>query len=725
MKPILYSPGEWVFNTNGIGVLTDAISCKVKQVLNGQYELTMQYPVKGLHFGQIIRRRIILAKVDPVSDLQPFRIYRITKPSSGIVTIYARHIAYDLNGITVLPFTATTGTLALLSIAQNAVPNCPFNFSMDTDPSPSFKVPVPTAIWKVLGGTEGSLLDVYGGEYEFDRWDVKLLTRRGMDRGVSIRYGKNLTSLEQDENCANCYTGVLPYWVDQNTNEVFMLRDRTVAAEGTFGYTKILPLDLSGKFEQKPSEAELKAAAKAYMTDNKICEPVVSWRVEFVQLEQTEEYKGMALLERVLLGDTVEVVFDELDISVKSRAVSCQYDSILERYDHIDLGSVRANIADTIASQNKDISAKPNKSEMQLAIERLTGSILGARGGAVRFLDTDGDGLQDTLYIADNADPALAVKVWRFNYEGWAASSNGYNGPFIMGATLDGGILAEFIKAGVLQSADGKIQIFLNAGASGPIFNTGISTNGLTVRGDAVGAPQVFSVAAVENNGKETVVVNVHSAAGALVGYLQELFSGSAEDATGVRSGLVSPNGARELLLYADNTESGVRLLNGATVAGKFTLDADGKARLRCDEIEATGSVTAKSVDATGGMSNFSTVLVDQVNPGKHSLYTGTVTPGSSFTVPDTGNYDLFAIRLGDENNAELVAVLAYKVGDTIRGVGGWAGNESTPKTLYFVSANFAGNSWILVDANKQSISASGSVGSATSLCIKEVIGII
>lgn len=725
MKPILYGPDEWLFDTNGIGVLTDAISCKVKQVLNGQYELTMQYPVKGLHFGQIIRRRIILAKVDPVSRLQPFRIYRITKPSNGIVTVYARHIAYDLNGITVLPFTAATGNLALLQLKQNAIPDCPFHFSMDVDTFPPFNVPVPTAIWKVLGGTEGSLLDVYGGEYEFDRWDVKLLTRRGMDRGVSIRYGKNLTSLEQDENCANCYTGVLPYWVDQNTKKVMMLPGKTVTAEGNFGYTKILPLDLTGNFQQKPTDEELEAAAKAYMKDNKICEPVVGWRVEFVQLEQTEEYKGMALLERVLLGDTVEVIFEELDISVKARAVSYQYDSILERYDYIDLGSVRANIADTIASQNKDLATKPNKSEMQLAVERLTGTILGARGGCVRHLDTDGDGLPDTLYIADNADPALAVKVWRFNYEGWAASSNGYNGPFVMGATLDEGFLAEFIKAGVLQSADGKIQIFLNAGASGPVFNTGISTNGLTVRGDAVGAPQVFSVAAIDNDGKETVVVNVHSASGALIGYLQELFSGSSGEASGVQSGLVSPDGKRELLLYADNTENGVRLLNGANIAGRFALDADGKSRLICDEIEATGPVTAKSVDATDGMSYFSTVLVDQVNPGKHSLYTGTVTPGSSFNVPDTGNYDLFAIRLGDENNADLVAVLAYKVGDTIRGVGGWAGDSTTPKVLYFVSAVFAADKWILVDANKQSISASGSVGSATSLCIKEVIGII
>lgn len=458
MKPILFDHNETDFKTNGIGALSDAVSCKVDQALNGKYELTMQYPVKGLHFGQIKRRSVILAKVDPVSALQPFRVYRITKPSKGIVTVYARHIVYDLAGILVTPFSAKSASEALLRLPDKAVEDCPFSFHTNKSDFADFSVAVPTAIWPLLGG---AILDAFGGEYAFDRWDVTLLSHRGADRGVSIRYGKNLTTLEQDENCANCYTGVLPYWVDRETGAVTMLPEKIVPADGTFPYTKHYPLDLSGEFKEAPSAGQLRASAKDYMDKNKICEPVVSWKIEFVPLEQTAEYKNIALLEQVYLGDTVEVVFEQLGIAAKARAVSCRYDSLLERFDYIYLGSVKRDITDTIVEQKKELNTKPGKKEMRSAVELITSTILGARGGSVRFLDEDGDGEPDTLYIADSPDPTLAVKVWRFNYEGWGASDNGYNGPFELGATLDDGLLASFVTAahliaGTIQSEDGE-----------------------------------------------------------------------------------------------------------------------------------------------------------------------------------------------------------------------------------------------------------------------------
>ena len=202
--------------------------------------------------------------------------------------------------------------------------------------------------------------------------------------------------------------------------------------------------------------------------------PNIGWTVSWVQLENTEEYKGKALLERVLIGDTVSVHFPAMQISVAARAVEITYDTLLERYKDIRLGSVKASIANEIVSQGKDIAAKPSKSDMQSAILQMTNTLTGSAGGAVRLLDTNGDGNPDTLYIADDPDPDKAVKVWRFNYRGWGASETGYNGLFTMGATFDDGFLADFIRAGtlnadliktgILQSKDGRFSLNLETG---------------------------------------------------------------------------------------------------------------------------------------------------------------------------------------------------------------------------------------------------------------------
>lgn len=467
MMPVLYNPEETAFFSNGIGVLSDAVSCLINQELNGLFELTMQYPVSGIHFAEITQRAIILAKVDPVSEMQPFRVYRIQKSSPGTVTVYARHVVYDLAGVPVAPFAASTAPLALIGLKSNAVVECPFTFSTDKTTEGEFVVTAPLAIWSLFGGRAGSILDVYGGEYEYDRYHIHLWSRRGADRCVSIRYGKNLTSLQQDENCANCYTGVMPYWINSSTGAVKMLPEKTLAAEGTFHYVKILPLDLtqilvnrvesSAETLTEPTDEEMRTAAYQYMKDNKIGEPAVSWTVQFVQLEQTEEYKGKALLERILLGDTVTVEFLAMGVSVSSRAVGYTYNAIMERYESVTLGSVKANIADTIVGQGQQVAALPNKSQLLFAMDQLANALLGASGGAVRLIDTNGDKMPDTLYIADNPDPTLAVKVWRFNYQGWAASQKGYNGPFEMGASFDTGILADFIKAGTLDASLVKV----------------------------------------------------------------------------------------------------------------------------------------------------------------------------------------------------------------------------------------------------------------------------
>lgn len=462
-SPILYSATETDFSNNGLGILGDCVSCEVTEEANGIFELVMQYPMRGIHYDDIADRSIIKAKADQFRDPQLFRVYAISKPMSGIVTVSAEHISYDLSGIPVKPFSAESVSLALADLKNNAVTDCPFDFWTDKDTSGTFSVSVPSSIRSRLGGVAGSILDVYGGEYEFDNYTVKLHNNRGMNRGVSIRYGKNLTDIKQEQNCASVATGIYPYWagdVDGNT-VIVELPEKIVEAAGTYNFVKIRTVDFTESFETQPTVEQLRSMAESYVTSNNIVVPNVSLSVSFAQLEQTEEYKGLKLLERVSLFDTVNVEFQALGVSATAKAVKLVYDSLADRVKSISLGSVRANIADTIVKQQHEIEKKPSETVLDSIITKLGDSITGAKGGAIRFLDSDGDGMNDELYIADNPDPSLALKVWRFNHEGWASSKNGYNGPFTMGATLSDGLLAEFVTAanliaGTIQSKDGS-----------------------------------------------------------------------------------------------------------------------------------------------------------------------------------------------------------------------------------------------------------------------------
>lgn len=461
MSLVLHPDTATTFRNNGIGVLSDAITAKVVRELNGQYELTLKYPDTGMYAAFIADRHIVMAKPDPVTDPQPFRIYRVNPVSKGTITAYARHIAYDTMGIPCAPFTAASCADAVRSLSVNAATDCPFSFTTDKTVSGSLTVDVPKSIWGIMGGSAGSILDRYGGEYDFDGYNIALYTRLGANRGVSIRYGKNLTTLEQDRNCANVYTGVFPYWKPYE-GDVVMLPEQIINATGTYNFTRILPLDLSEKFDEAPTVEQLRQAAENYMVNNNIGVPDISWTVQFVQLEQTEEYKGAALLERVLLGDTVSVIFPRMNVNASARAVKIDFDPILERYNSVTLGRVKSDLATTIVKQQQEINKRPSAQDMTSIInDKLSVTIPGIHGGAVRLLDTNGDGNPDELYIADHEDPNLAVKVWRFNYEGWAASKTGYNGPYIFGATLEDGLLSNFVTAaqlvaGTIKSQDGE-----------------------------------------------------------------------------------------------------------------------------------------------------------------------------------------------------------------------------------------------------------------------------
>ena len=508
MKPILFPSTATEFTTQGLGALSDAISCIVTEERNGLYELEMQYPQSGIHFSEIQNRCIIYAIPSPYREAQPFRVYRITKPINGIATIYAQHISYDLAGIPVNPFTAGSAAEALSGMASHTAVESPFSFWTDKSTTANFSVLVPSASRSVLGGVEGSILDVYGGEYLFDKFFVRLYNQRGNDNGVVIRYGKNLTDVEQDANISSVATGVLPYWVGA---EGELVQGNIVNIDGTFDFVRIMTIDFSSDFENQPTASELETRALQYIKSNKIGVPSVSISVSFVQLEQTEEYKDLALLEKCDLCDTVTVQFEALGINAKAEIVRIITDVLLERYESVEVGDIRANIAYTIADQQQKIEKAPTTSAMQQAINNATNWLTSADGYVIAVKDDNGT-WKEILFL-DTPSAETAKNVLRINTNGIGFSTNGVNGPYRNAWTIDGSLVADFITTGTLNAALAKI---INIDATN--INTG------TLNADLIKAGNIKSKNGISNFDLSTGIQTYRMATNLLDGYDVEMY---------------------------------------------------------------------------------------------------------------------------------------------------------------------------------------------------------
>lgn len=444
---LLFPPETTNFSTNGLGALGEATSCEVTEEANGGFELEMVYPVTGKRYNDIEMRSIIFTRPNPADPPQAFRVYEITKPMDGLVTYYAQHISYDLSGIPVSPFSANNAKDAMAGLKSHSVVSHNFEFWTDKTTSGEFRFDAPAALRSCLGGSEGSILDIYKGEYKFDNFRVELHNERGKDRGVTIRYGKNLTDIEQDENNANVFTGVMPYWFDQNDGTLVQATGNVVPTEGTYNYTNILVADATGDFQEKPTPDQLVEWAKKYISDNEIGKPTVSIDVSFEQLERFKEYENIALLERVELFDTVHVEFPKLNISSTAKVSKTVYDCLQHKYVSITVGTIKPNISTTVAQQGSVVDDISTLSED--AIKNATSWITNGRGYMVAIRDEGGNWKE--ICSLDDPDIASALNVWRWNNGGFGHSSNGYDGPYDTAITQDGQIIADFIGGGTLR----------------------------------------------------------------------------------------------------------------------------------------------------------------------------------------------------------------------------------------------------------------------------------
>ena len=355
MIPCLYDSREMRFDHNGIGKLADAQSCTVTEKRNGSYELKLVCPADGIHAEMLEEGNIILAKPSDTMQSQPFRIYKITTPIDGKLEVQARHISYQLNFITVSPFSVNGCGGAMQGLKSHAASDCPFSVWTDVASSAMFTVSVPASFRNCLGGMDGSVLDTFGGEFEWDRYTVKFHRARGADHNVHIVYGKNLTDFKMEKSIENTITGVHPYWVDNETQAVMELPEKVVmVSRKSVPYQKITVLDCTSAFQEKPSEAALREYAQDYIDTTSLTEPEVDIKIDFIQLWNTPGYEDVVQAEQVSLCDTVHVYISKLGIEASSKVTETEYDSLLERYNSITLSN------STVSSRNSSLTSSLN-----------------------------------------------------------------------------------------------------------------------------------------------------------------------------------------------------------------------------------------------------------------------------------------------------------------------------------------------------------------------------
>ena len=480
MIPTLFEKNETAFLTKGIGALADALTCIVTEERNGIFELSMTYPIDGGMFGEIQNDRIILAQPNETMQSQPFRIYNITAPLNGVITVSAEHISYQLNSIPVFPFTAGSCPEAVAGLVSHSATSNPFVFTTDKTTTGTFTIKTPVNFRSTLYGMEGSLVDVYGGgDYLFDRWNIKLMAQRGQDNGVTIEYGKNLTDLKQELSIASLVTGVAPYWSD-GEGALVTLPEKVITVQNDYSYERVMTLDMSQDFEESPTPDELRDAATKYIESTNLKAPKVSITVSFIPLWQTENYKENPLyaqiagLERVSLCDTVRVRYVKLGVDATARVIKTVYDVLMERYQSVSIGEPTSTSVTRTVENQIALDQAPTVSFMEQAIQNMTNAITGATGG---YVVLDPPQHPQRLLIMDSPNKDEAQHVWQWNLNGLAYSGTGIDGPYTIGMNMNGQIVADLITAGTLNAATINV---INLSANSIVAGILKSNNGTT-----------------------------------------------------------------------------------------------------------------------------------------------------------------------------------------------------------------------------------------------------
>ena len=481
MYPILYEKNEQSFQSIGIAILSDCLSCTVNEELNGKYECEFSYSISGVNFEKITADRIIKVQANEVSQPQLFRIYKSSKAINGIVKFYCQHISYDLNMLVVEPFgdlLNVSANYALNQILTHTVYGHQFTVNATVGGTKNIVSQTPKSVRKWLGDDEGCIHQLYGGEFEFDNFNIKLSSNRGQNKGVTIQYGKNLKSINAELDIQSVYSSVYPYAITDK-GQYKSLTEKTIELNNAnqYGEKRTLILDLSEEFEKGETitESKLRTKAAEYVNKNKIYQIQNNIKVDFIQLWQSKDYATTAALEKVKLGDYVTVLYKELGVNALAEVISYSYDSLAEKYNSIELGDAKQKLTTTLNKVTTiESEIVTEKSEREKAIDKATELITGGLGGYVVISSNDETGYPEEILIMDTDSKLTAHNVIRLNKNGIGFSTTGYSGRYTTAWTIDGSFVADFItsgvlnadliKSGTLQDVSGTISINMTNG---------------------------------------------------------------------------------------------------------------------------------------------------------------------------------------------------------------------------------------------------------------------
>ena len=388
--PILYKANETNFEHLGVSVLSDASKCHVSREKNGIYILEFDYPINGKDVEKIKEGMYIKSDAGYRTKNQRFIVSKITKTQNEF-KIYCQHISQvktTMNAIRPdITVTSVSAVGALRAWRDNLLDSREEFFvqsDISTLNSTTWKVENIENARDALGGKAGSILDVWGGEYEFDNLNITLHRSMGIDNPTIIAYGKNLLDLEQEQSILETYTSVFPFkkYTDDNNREQLItlpeiLLDSTHLNK--FTHRRILKVDFSSDENLKTVE-QLRSKAKSYIKSNNVGVPKTNLKINYQDISKVEGVFDNPALEQIDLCDRLKVYYNELGIlNENAKVVKVIWDVILEENHEIEVGDGRSSFTDSTSAkleslqvQNDSVLARINAlvAEQEAAFDR-------------------------------------------------------------------------------------------------------------------------------------------------------------------------------------------------------------------------------------------------------------------------------------------------------------------------------------------------------------------
>ena len=365
MRAILFSKNEQKFDTYGLGEI-DALKGNVTRERNGLYSVYLEYPADGPMSSIFEKEMKIKADAGVRTKNQTFEISRIVKDSTSIIKIYGYHISHKLEYMAVANGTSASGSARdALAIWSNAlIGDYHFDTWSDIDSvgKTTFSVDKFENARQALGGVEGSILDIWGGEYEFDNMTIRLHKRLGRKAPTVLEYGRNILSAESDDSIEASYTSIYPFATytpegdsGQKDPVTVTIPEKYVDSKyiSMYANRRIKVVDFSSKFKDKdiPTPEKLKNFASNYMTKNKIGAPKINTKIDYVDLASTLDYQGRKVIEELELCDIVPIYYPSIGITEDdAKATKIVYDFINERNESVEFGLIGTSIRSAMTS---------------------------------------------------------------------------------------------------------------------------------------------------------------------------------------------------------------------------------------------------------------------------------------------------------------------------------------------------------------------------------------